>query len=67
MGFPYGIAVLWVYNAVEANAKVLGNAENCTHKEYVLFSRLALAFLVVRKITQPTYKNCLNCYMILHE
>lgn len=44
MGFPYGIDVLWVYNAVEANGKVLGNAENCTHKEFVILSRLALVF-----------------------
>lgn len=64
MGFSYVIEVLWVCNAVEANGKVLRNAENCTHKE--LFSRLALVFLVVRKITQPTSKNCLNYYMILY-
>lgn len=41
MGFPCGIDVLWVYNAAEANGKVLGNAENCTHKEFVILSRLA--------------------------
>lgn len=67
MGFPHGIDVLWVYNAVEANGKVLGNAENCTYKEFVILSRLAVVFLVVRKVAQPASKNCLNCYMILHE
>lgn len=41
MGFPCGIDVLWVYNAAEANGKVLGNAGNCTHKEFVILSRLA--------------------------
>lgn len=50
MGFPYGVDVLWVCNAVEANGKVLGNAENCTHKEFVILSRLALVFLVARKV-----------------
>lgn len=65
MGFPYGIDILWVSNAVEADGKVLGNAENCTHKE--LFFRLDLVFLVVRKVTQPMSKNCLNCYMILYD
>lgn len=67
MGFPYGIDILWVYNAVEANGKVLGNAEKCTHKEFVILSRLALVSLIVRKVIQLISKNCLNSYMVLRE
>lgn len=46
---------------------MVGKVENRAHKEFVILSRLLLIFLVVRKVTQLTSKNCLNYYMGLHE